>query len=787
MELLILLIRRLERALVARRWSRRQARTLSRRGNDAHRPHVPSRFSVVDDRGVLEFSTYDGMPLSSSYDPTLEMCQPKETCVPLSQSSSGNDEVCAYSWEHLLQHNPSPSEQAKIEETCGFVPVGVYYNDVWIYDTDCLRYADLACANDGWRILHAGMTFGGCNGEDGEYTCITPSERHGHGASMIDDTTLAIYGGYSHECEDYCDDLWFFDLVSLEWTKQEHSSGYPGKRWEFSMISNYSNDDASNNASIFVFGGHRLWHGFSSDNNVENRWQSRELLPEGGYLNDLWVFSNSTWSKVEGKETCVDAPGLTWQSRNDEHCQVYWPKARSGHSAVFDSERNGFWIHGGYATYYPYPTSKDSGSGFGVNTLLGREHTAIHPTYQFYLDDLWFYDIESGYWEKKRTFGSKPHRRTDHVISKSGNLLILHGGYADNYHFNDTWYYIIDENRWLEKVDFVHADYPETCIDDLRVIQDDPECIELEFPSDLRRSNESTLALKYQDILPNSEQEGYTPDPAHHLYFGIVDDAEKLVQELRRTYLEQEIYDKKGERIWLQSSVPDGTPIAPKAASGPRQYARKKNVRFNETTELDVWEWCTTAKGEPTRGWKNDGLFGRSNATVLIPQPRRQSPGWDGCEDFNWKYPPSRSDHASVYVEKYDILVTHGGIGYDPSNPTPSFESLETRVLGDMWVLSVHTCAHNCSGNGVCNDGFCKCDPGFYGIDCSNFTCPGSEHPKGFVMGLGHANALLHSLAKIVASWTASTIAASTDIVVWNFQPRGACARPGTQESTVNI
>lgn len=343
------------------------------------------------------------MPLSSSYDPTLEMCQPKETCVPLSQSSSGNDEVCAYSWEHLLRHNPSPSEQAKIEETCGFVPVGVYYNDVWIYDTDCLRYADLACANDGWRILHAGMTFGGCNGEDGEYTCITPSERHGHGASMIDDTTLAIYGGYSHECEDYCDDLWFFDLVSLEWTKQEHSSGYPGKRWEFSMISNYSNDDASNNASIFVFGGHRLWHGFSSDNNVENRWQSRELLPEGGYLNDLWVFSNSTWSKVEGKETCVDAPGLTWESRNDEHCQVYWPKARSGHSAVFDSERNGFWIHGGYATYYPYPTSKDSGSGFGVNTLLGREHTAIHPTYQFYLDDLWFYDIESGYWEKKRT------------------------------------------------------------------------------------------------------------------------------------------------------------------------------------------------------------------------------------------------------------------------------------------------------------------------------------------------------------------------------------------------
>lgn len=318
--------------------------------------------------------------------------------------------------------------------------------------------------------------------------------------------------------------------------------------------------------------------------------------------------------------------------------------------------------------------------------------------------------------------GRKPYKRTEHIISLAGDILILHGGFADDTQYKDTWHYIIEENRWLEKVDFVHADFPETCTDDLEEIQNDPSCIELEFPEDLRRSNESTLTLKYQDILPFSEQEGYTPDPNFPLYFGIVHDAEEFVQSLRDKYLEQEVYDKRGERVWIESTVPDGTPIAPKAATSPRQYARQKRIKYNDTTDLEVWEWCVSVAGEPTRGRTVDGLFGRSADPVLIPQPRRQSPGWDGCEDIQWIIPSARSDHASVYIEKYDMLVTHGGITYN----TTGNSKTNNLVLGDMWVLNVHNCARNCSNNGICTNGTCECDPGFYGIDCSNFTCPGS-------------------------------------------------------------
>ena len=49
---------------------------------------------------------------------------------------------------------------------------------------------------------------------------------------------------------------------------------------------------------------------------------------------------------------------------------------------------------------------------------------------------------------------------------------------------------------------------------------------------------------------------------------------------------------------------------------------------------------CTSVYGDATRGgtlgWHPkapDGLNGRANGSVLIPQKRRRAPGWDGCRD----------------------------------------------------------------------------------------------------------------------------------------------------------
>ena len=209
------------------------------------------------------------------------------------------------------------------------------------------------------------------------------------------------------------------------------------------------------------------------------------------------------------------------------------------------------------------------------------------------------------------------------------------------------------------------------------------------------------------------------------MYFGIVDDVEFLVQELQEKYLRNKVFDGNGNRIWIESTVPDGTPIAPKAATAPRQFAQPKQIAFNDTTIIEVWEWCITGKGEPTRDTRLDGINGRALEPLFVPQPKRQSPEWDGCRELEWKHPSSRSDSSGVFIDKYNELIFYGGVGLNLTY-TDTNSAHDPMVMSDMWSYDLETCIHNCSDHGICNNGFCECEPGYYGIDCSNITCPGS-------------------------------------------------------------
>ena len=71
-------------------------------------------------------------------------------------------------------------------------------------------------------------------------------------------------------------------------------------------------------------------------------------------------------------------------------------------------------------------------------------------------------------------------------------------------------------------------------------------------------------------------------------------------------------------------------------------------------------------------------------------------------------------------------MLFFGGVGYvDETKSATLSETHDTKVLDDFWQFNINVCNNNCSMNGVCSYGDCICDPGFYGIDCSNSTCPG--------------------------------------------------------------
>ena len=49
--------------------------------------------------------------------------------------------------------------------------------------------------------------------------------------------------------------------------------------------------------------------------------------------------------------------------------------------------------------------------------------------------------------------------------------------------------------------------------------------------------------------------------------------------------------------------------------------------------------------------------------------------------------------------------------------------------MTDVWLLLFcrvdYECPDNCSGQGVCQDGVCRCDPGWVGELCHLPACPG--------------------------------------------------------------
>jgi len=71
------------------------------------------------------------------------------------------------------------------------------------------------------------------------------------------------------------------------------------------------------------------------------------------------------------------------------------------------------------------------------------------------------------------------------------------------------------------------------------------------------------------------------------------------------------------------------------------------------------------------------------------------------------------------------IALVYGGVSVLREDLPTVAVTRESAVAGDMWQLDVTSCPNNCSDSGDCWYGFCYCHDGYYGLDCSNVSCPG--------------------------------------------------------------
>lgn len=217
----------------------------------------------------------------------------------------------------------------------------------------------------------------------------------------------------------------------------------PGKRFKFSTVVLGS--------KMYLFGGFRLWHGFAHENSMDNDWSDVSQYPHGGYLNELWVYDKVTnkWANLTETVVCPQLTRLQELTGVDVECTVTWPPARAGHTSVLFQDA--IYIHGGYRTFFPYPTTTGIGAGRGTLTIRGTGFTP-YPTHPYYLNDMWMYNLTTGIWmeiivrtdeENDVREVKSPPPRLDHTMVVANDVFLLFGGYVSNYYFDDTWQYNI--------------------------------------------------------------------------------------------------------------------------------------------------------------------------------------------------------------------------------------------------------------------------------------------------------------------------------------------------------
>lgn len=550
----------------------------------------------------------------------------------------------------------------------------------------------------------------------------------------------------------------------------------PNRRWKHSMTLGDPYEVTVKGVTVYyqdmiMFGGHRIWHGYDVLNSQDNNWDVTNQFPEGGYLDDMWVYKKELdfvtipaqgrkstygrWRQVNATKQTRSTYILgesAYSERNDKEDYIIWPPSRSGHGSAFDSEKGLYYLFGGYRTYFPYLSTDGEGSGAGTSSILSGGFVP-YPSYNYYLNDVWQYNFSSGLWTELNPPSNTPvpDGRSDmtcNLVLKTFSpntpyaitirLLVIHGGFANNAYYDDMWYFNLSTNTWLEKKRFVIPQYPPSCTDDIKYIRENKNCTHMFFSKPLER-----MGIYPFDVLPYDQQQYYWPDRHNGPYWNIL--------PLGQKGSEGAIFHEHHFKF-----APVGTPEFPYAATGPMQWARTFLYQYNETVTATLVERCTSVWGEPTRGFVLDGLAGRAWEPIRIAQARRQRPGWDGCRDrsdnrtdlpkeLQYDKPTPRAGHRAVYIPSTQEMLFFGGIGYankpgyltgvpgpdddgqyDAPQPKNTSFSYPVGVKDDLWYFNFDHCINNCSFRGFCEFGFCKCFPGFYGVDCSNTSCPGT-------------------------------------------------------------
>lgn len=277
-----------------------------------------------------------------------------------------------------------------------------------------------------------------------------PSGRHEHQVALVlnrltgERDTLVMFGGYSIDCVDYCEDLWHYNIPRSKWVKiTNFTKTVPARRWKHAMV---DYEDV-----VFMFGGHgqrvspplpgqaRIAHEIYDD---RTRYDPNDPL----YFDDLWSYNvtEREWSHL--KPFCVTCKNETEVDGTAER-DVFGPRGR--HSPSLAAHGEALYLFGGYAYG-------------GTTNFVGIYPTGISTDYpslstKYYMNDFWKYNITFNTWEELKPhprYPIRPSPRFGHAaaISIKGSqvVMLVYGGYTWNDEIGDLWYYNISGDTWIK-------------------------------------------------------------------------------------------------------------------------------------------------------------------------------------------------------------------------------------------------------------------------------------------------------------------------------------------------
>ncbi|MFY0673403.1 MAG: choice-of-anchor D domain-containing protein [Bacteroidia bacterium] len=300
-----------------------------------------------------------------------------------------------------------------------------YLNDFWKFDG----------ANWTWLSGDDTRNSNGTYGTMGTASSSnTPGARFGHVGYVDGSGNVWLFGGQgyygSSTSTGNLNDIWKWDGSNWTWVGGDNDIN---KKSDYGTTGQYS-------SSSWPRGAHESVHWYDANGIF---WilggYGRDKNNQGGQLNDLWKWNGSQWAFVGGSKTRKPAGSYgtkgTASSSN-------WPGGRRYGAAWVDASNN-LWLFGGN----------------------GQDKT----TNDGYLNDLWKYDVSTGYWtwvegdddrNQNGSYGTQgkaassnvpgSRRRCSYWLDGSGNMTIYGGiGYDANGNLgalNDMW--VWNGSKW---------------------------------------------------------------------------------------------------------------------------------------------------------------------------------------------------------------------------------------------------------------------------------------------------------------------------------------------------